>query len=279
MTKENEISPNLFESDRDVKQQEIDINFDLIIENPELKQISIKRDTFLKLFKLMEQNNELSKSNEKLTQNLKTIKDELGTIKLEQDQEISLRKAPAKRKFLPKREPITPEIYQLLLNSASKPGYKWVRTRLALCLLVLTGIRINQLLALKVYQLDTLLKSFWISIDCVKDGSANHKAFLSDEGKKLIEERRKDFEFILLIKNPDSYIFTAESTPDKMLRRETLTRDINNLMRSVSNSMPTQPNISSRSFRIGYISKLWKDTKDIEFVRQSLYISTSYIER
>jgi hypothetical protein len=41
-------------------------------------------------------------------------------------------------------------------------------------------------------------------------------------------------------------------------------------MRSVSKSLPDQPNITSHSFRVGYISQLWKDTKDIEFVKQSI---------
>ena len=65
----------------------------------------------------------------------------------------------------------------------------------------------------------------------------------------------------------DSQIFTFELTDNKILRREALTRDINTLMRSVYNSIPTQLNIISYSFRTGYISTLWKNTKDIYFVR------------
>ena len=69
-----------------------------------------------------------------------------------------------------------------------------------------------------------------------------------------------------------------------MLRRETITRDVNQVMRSVSRSLADQPNITSHSFRIGYISKLWRDTKDIEFVRQSighrrLDTTSSYVTR
>jgi site-specific recombinase XerC len=41
-------------------------------------------------------------------------------------------------------------------------------------------------------------------------------------------------------------------------------------MRSVSNQLPGQPNVTSHSFRIGYITQLWKDSKDIEFVKQSI---------
>jgi len=41
-------------------------------------------------------------------------------------------------------------------------------------------------------------------------------------------------------------------------------------MHSVSNLFPSKPNITSYSFWIGYISQLWKDTKDIKFVRQTI---------
>lgn len=85
------------------------------------------------------------------------------------------------------------------------------------------------------------------------------------------------------MKNADSYVFTSELKPDQMLRRETITRDVNKAMRSVAKNIPDQPNITSNSFRIGYISKLWKDTKDIDFVRQSIghrniASTSSYVE-
>jgi len=68
-----------------------------------------------------------------------------------------------------------------------------------------------------------------------------------------------------------------------MLSRETITRDVNKVMYFVSKSFPDQPNITSHSFRVGYISKLCKDTKDIEFVKQSIGhqrmdITSSYVE-
>jgi site-specific recombinase XerD len=69
-----------------------------------------------------------------------------------------------------------------------------------------------------------------------------------------------------------------------MLSRETITRDVNRVMRSVSKGLPDQPNITSHSFRVGYISKLWKDTQDIEFVKQSIGhrridTTSSYVEK
>lgn len=38
----------------------------------------------------------------------------------------------------------------------------------------------------------------------------------------------------------------------------------------VSEEIPNKPNITSDSFRIGYITQLWKDSKDIEFVKQTI---------
>ena len=118
--------------------------------------------------------------------------------------------------------------------------------------------------------METLLEEGWVSVDRLKRGPANHKAFLTAEGKRIIKLRNKDFEFLFLMKSKDSYVFTSDRKPNQMLRRQTITMDVNKVMHSVSNLRPSKPTITSHSFRIGYISQLWKDTKDIEFVRQTM---------
>ena len=72
------------------------------------------------------------------------------------------------------------------------------------------------------------------------------------------------------MKELDAYLFTSESDHFKKLRREAITRDVNKVMRLVSKQLPGQPNVTSHSFRIGYITQLWKDSKDIEFVKQTI---------
>ena len=88
---------------------------------------------------------------------------------------------------------MTAEIYKQLIKVAEGPTYIQVRTRVALCVLAVTGIRINELLPLKISQLETLFKENWIAIDRSKIGPSNHKAFLTEEGKKIIEDRQKNF--------------------------------------------------------------------------------------
>ena len=212
----------------------------------------------------------LALRNEKLNQKLEIAVSELNAMKKEREEKAGRREKWAKRKRLPKRDPINSEIYKLLIQESEGPTYIATRTRIAICLLTVTGIRIGELLSLKVGQLETLLEEGWISIDRLKRGPANHKAFLTSEGKKLVKARKRDFEFLFLMKDKDSYVFTSDRKPNQKLRRETITMDVNKVTHSVSKLLPSKPNITSHSFRIGYISRLWKDTKDIEFVRQTI---------
>jgi site-specific recombinase XerD len=219
-------------------------------------------------------NESLLKSNEQLKQQLDEVLKELNAIKQEREAKTARQKAWANRKRLPKRDPINYEIYKLLLEENEGPSYVATRTRVAICVLTVTGIRISELLPLKVGQLQTLVAEGWISIDRLKRGPANYKAFLTKEGKRIVKARKEDFEVLFLMKDKNSYIFTSDRNPNQMLQRQTLTMDVNKVTKAVSQSLLEKPNITSHSFRIGYISQLWKDTKDIEFVRQAIGHST-----
>jgi site-specific recombinase XerD len=244
----------------------LESQLDLLVEGQKINQDELR----LGFIGLATQNQQLFDLNKKLNQQLETVLEELNIVKQEREEKKTRKKARANRKRLPKRDPINYEIYSLLIKESEGPGYTKTRTRAAICLLTVTGIRISELLPLKVGQLETLLDEGWISIDRLKKGPANHKAFLTREGKKLLKARKKDFQFLFLMKDKDSYLFTSDRKPNQMLRRETITTDVNKVMHFVSKQIASQPNITSHSFRIGYISKLWKDTSDIEFVKQTI---------
>lgn len=82
--------------------------------------------------------------------------------------------------------------------------------------------------------------------------------------------RRQDFEIIFVMKKLNDYVFTSEKNHCKPLRRHTLTKEINLVLRNLSKNLPDNPNLTTHSFRIGFISQLWRDTNDIEFVRQAI---------
>jgi integrase len=83
---------------------------------------------------------------------------ELNAIKQERDEKAARKEARANRKRLPKRDLMTGDIYRELIRATEGSTYINLRTRMALCILAVTGIRINELLTLKVSQLETLFK-------------------------------------------------------------------------------------------------------------------------
>ena len=261
------------ENNQLITEFEVGSKLDILVEGQtnNLKQLqAIRNDLQRGFIGLALRNQELVELNTELTQQLGTIIAELNQIKQEHREKEIRKQARVNRKRLPKREPMIAEIYKKLVQAAAGPAYIDVRLRIAICLLTITGIRINELLPLKVYQLQTLVEEGWIAIDRSKRGPANHKAFLTKEGKKLVKDRQKDFQFIFLMKEPDSYVFTNESNHSKILTRETITKAVNLVTRKVSEEIYSKPNITSHSFRIGYITQLWKDSKDIEFVKQTI---------
>ena len=118
-----------------------------------------QKDLRLGFIGLAKQNSELLDFNKELTQQLKTVVKELNVLKKEREEKAVQKEARANRKRFPKRQSITPEISRLLTQAAESPSYISVRLRIAFCLL--TGIRINELLSLKVHQLQTLLELDW----------------------------------------------------------------------------------------------------------------------
>lgn len=161
---------------------------------------------------LLEDNKELKAELEKYTDEVEKLTNKLKEI-LEQEALILERKNKRKnRKRLPPKEPLTEEIYNYLINEANltyRETYVGARLRLALAILAVTGVRIGELLTIKVSQLKTLFTESWIAIDRSKRGPSNHKAFLTYKGKKIFSQRRRDFEIILFYKQDDSFIFLS----------------------------------------------------------------------
>ena len=130
----------------------------VILEGQEMNQ----KDLRLGFIGLAAQNSELLELNKKLNHQLETVVSELNVLKKKREEKMSRKEARANRKRLPKRDPVTPEIYQALINGTeadiiSYNGYTAARLRVGLCLLTIIGIRVNELLPLKVHQLKTLL--------------------------------------------------------------------------------------------------------------------------
>ena len=120
-------------------------------------------------------NEELLKSNDQLKQQLNAVLKELNLIKQEREEKAARKEARANRKRLPKRDPMTAEIYKELIKEAEGPTYIHVRTRIALCILAVTRIRINELLPFYNFQIMSV--SFSVTPSNVQQTSIFNSSF------------------------------------------------------------------------------------------------------
>lgn len=73
----------------------------------------------------------------------------------------------------------TRSIYETLVNNVVKGlTYRNVRLRIALCLLLITGIRIHQLLLLKMNHVESIFNSDYREIDLLKYKLSSHNPYL-----------------------------------------------------------------------------------------------------
>ena len=134
---------------------------DLVLKGQEVNQ----RELRLGFIGLAKQNSDLLDLNKKLNDQLNIVVSELNQLKKEREEKAARREKWLKRKRLPKRDPINYEIYEQLIISIKGSNFKSARLRLSILILTITGVRVNELLQLKVEQLLTLFKSNWVSIN------------------------------------------------------------------------------------------------------------------
>lgn len=155
--------------------------------------------------------------------------------------------------------PLPPFLYQKLMLALPNQNYPSKRLRVMIFLLVLTGIRIYQLRSLKVSQLKSVLNFGY--------------QHLTTEGQTLWKEREKDFESLLKDKDSNSYLFTAKprpNRPNRPLTRESITRDINKVLKQVSRADFNDARLTSYSIRMGYTDQFWKTPEKGYLVKKIL---------
>ena len=107
-------------------ESEIESKLDLLVKgqiNNSKELQAIRNDLQKGFIGLALRNQELIELNQELTEQLQTVVTELDQIKQEREAKLARQKARANRKRLPKRDPMTSEIYQELINSAEGPTY------------------------------------------------------------------------------------------------------------------------------------------------------------
>ena len=124
-------------------------------------------------------------------------------------------------------------------------------------------------------------------ISRAKRGRANYKAYLSNSGHNLVDQNRDDFFTYLLLNSitlpkdelkdysvepyESLYFFSSEQSDHKKpFNRAYFNDSFNKLLQSLDVFKTQNLRFTSHSLRHGFITKMWKDSQDIEFVKQSI---------
>ena len=83
-----------------------------------------------------------------MQEQLDVVVEELTLMKKQREDKEAAKRKRAERRRKPQRQPVTPEIYQMMITHVYAQTYKAARLRIAFCLLVVTGVRISELLPL-----------------------------------------------------------------------------------------------------------------------------------
>ena len=107
-----------------ITESEIQSKLDLLVKGQSKNSrelISIRNDLQKGFIGLALRNQELVELNQKLTKELETVVTELNLIQQEREEKAARKDAWSKRKRLPKRDPMTADIYNQLIKSAEGP--------------------------------------------------------------------------------------------------------------------------------------------------------------
>lgn len=109
----SEVNLNKLKKYKEEEYSKIRCGLELIWESQKINQ----KDLHLGFIGLAGQNSELLESNKKLNKQLETVVKELDELKKERKEKVFRKEACANRKRLPKRDRVTLEIYQALINT------------------------------------------------------------------------------------------------------------------------------------------------------------------
>ena len=266
-----------------------------ILKRLEKKNALYQKELFTQIKSLKQDNRQITKDNKQITKDNKqitTIINELRDYKNEIEQQETERRERRekrrKRRRQPEKPPFLKEYISFILNNIQvqqKNRLIQDRLRIAILILIVTGVRISGILNCPLSPVVSLFNNGFIPINRLKGGREKKKAYLTPAGKALIQNFREDFLSLITQsqivpantqfdelnskKFKNLYLFTSiQKEGTAPLSRPYFTDKLNKVLQSIPELKNQGIHLTSHSFRKGYITALWKDTNDIEFVRQ-----------
>lgn len=181
-----------------------------------------------------------------------------------------LKRANAKRQ--PLREALTLEQFETLLTYVEGHSYKASRIRIALILLYYTGLRVSNLLVLKLFHIQELLHEKETHLPLIKGGSRRHFLSVGTQGKHFLDKYARDVIALQQGKTASEFFFTANPRiikkpgPLKALDRSNFDVELNAVLKKAS--LHFGKHFRTHSFRATFVTDLLKAEVPIHKVRE-----------
>lgn len=276
---QNKVS-QLLQSKLTWQEKEIQLN-QLVIHTPDLTNTLIVRGfTYViqQNTKLLNELDEVKKECYNVTNKLQKLQEYNEELLKEKKLKEEKRLKRLNRQRQEPKQPFLIEHYELLMKSYTSHSYVASRNRLAFTILAITGIRFAELLPIKIKQIKTLWDKGFMPIHRIKRGPSNKKAFLSKKGKELLKKREADFIYILenhqrfadfnKLNIEDLLLFTNQNQPTSLLSRSHWNNALNEILKTFSTQQQLDTKYTTHSFRHNFIQSIWKDSKDILYVKE-----------
>lgn len=236
------------------------------------------KELLLSIQHLSNENKELKILNQDSNQILKDLQEYKNQKQREEQLRLERRQKRLDAKKRPPSLPISNEEYTIIIEHL-KHHPKLSRTKKARYivlsyLLMLTGCRISEILSITADCIYFLFNSNYIPIDRFKGGPKQHKAFITQAGKNLLQNIKEELFRVLsdsdisvydfsdkklnVVELSKQYLFKSRNSNTPMTRAS-INYEFNNILKEISYFKEKKMRFTSHSFRRGYITNLWKN--------------------
>ena len=196
---------------------------------------------------LLHQKEELQKDIEKRQEKLDIVFSE--NLALKKQQKLKEEKRQKRKSSIPQstRDTVTKHEFDEILKIIEQNNFVASRKKGAIILLYVTGLRISDLLKIKVQNMQELLEKGETFIDFTKKNCIKHAIRFSARSAKLVSQYTVNFSQLMIDKKEDSFLFTTVNTFNKPINRSSFDTEINNIL--IIAGYKFNKHIRSHSFR------------------------------
>lgn len=217
---------------------------------------------------LLDQSTTTNNQNLSLKKQMDFLVGETQLIKEERELKSALKRKRANARKLPIRDAITQAEFDFILGHVTQDSYKASRCRVALILLYYTGLRISNLLVIRIFHMEELWRLRETKLSLIKRGSSRHFTCIGTQGSKILDQYSLDILKLQANKKKDDFLFTAMDQKDckKALGRSYFDNEVNMLLKKVSISLGKH--IRSHSFRASFVTDMLENNIPINVVKE-----------